>query len=203
VKDGLLRGLDRIASVRAAIAHDALVKKMPPVEVVGEIWAAVDKDKIMDGCATVLHLKGSGVIGARLPAPTALAPEELLRRILVHEFAHCFERVERTVEALHRGERVVSDHFDVFSASEDADRLGNPADWFGEQDVRALALQGDAELEALTPLANQLVPYLPIVRPNFRYQARVEVPQAFVSRATELLRRRTGNTEADAGDPHS
>jgi hypothetical protein len=104
VRTEIMRGVEKVRRIRSEIAIDALVKAMPPVEIADEIWVLPDRSGAINGRAGVVRLGQDTWFGVHLPAPTALCSDrDLLRAILVHEFAHCFFQVKAAIDAADAG----------------------------------------------------------------------------------------------------
>src|SRR5580693_7214338 len=69
----LVKGVERIASIRAEIAHTAKVATMPAVEIVPYIWTR--ERVLICGRVTALRHAGGAHFGVQIPAPTALCTD--------------------------------------------------------------------------------------------------------------------------------
>jgi hypothetical protein len=100
----LLKGVERVASIRAEIASTARVATMPPVEVVPYIWTR--ERALICGRVTALRQGDGTYFGVQLPAPTALCTDyAAVRALLVHEFAHWFYIATRVVNGHESGKK--------------------------------------------------------------------------------------------------
>src|SRR6185503_16752632 len=100
----LMKGVERVASIRAEIASSAKVATMPPVEVVPYIWAR--ERVLICGRVTALRQRSGAYFGVQIPAPTALFTDHAaVRALLVHEFAHWFYIATRVVNGSESGEK--------------------------------------------------------------------------------------------------
>jgi len=195
LKTDLLGALDRIAQIREHVARCAKVQPMPPVEVVGQIW--VTDNGIIDGTTTPLRFQKMVVFGARVPVLTAMCTEEtVVRKVLVHEFLHCFYYTVKITEAVSRGDRKVGETgtgHNAFDASDDASRLENPADWVGDDDVHSFALHNDAALDMISHRYDELKPHFPALVPDLRFRVeKCSVAESTSDHAKALIRRRGG-----------
>src|SRR5260370_34064976 len=100
----LVKGVERVASIRAEIAHAAKIATMPPVEVVPYIWTR--ERVLICGRVTALRQGDGAYFGVQIPAPTALCTDRAaVRALLVHEFAHWFYIATRVVNGSESGEK--------------------------------------------------------------------------------------------------
>jgi hypothetical protein len=161
----LLKGVERIASIRAEIGSTAKVATMPPVEIVPYIWT---RDRaLICGRVTALRQGDGAFFGVQLPAPTALCTDRAaVRALLVHEFAHWFyiasrafngsESVENTGGTLDlRKERLT-----------ETDTQINAGDWFGEEDARGFIQHGDLSTRGISRQAIGLESHFYVVSPR-------------------------------------
>jgi len=190
LKRDLLAGLERIADLRRDIAIHAKIQTMPPVEIVSEIWAT-DTGTI-DGRAGIVRYQGTMTLGAQLPALTAMcADERAVRRILVHEFSHCFHNALIAVDTASRGGQVVElPEYDPFNANEDAMRLGTPGDWFGDDDVASMALHDDAGLSSVQKRFIELRPFFHVLVPALKFRESIVIETEMRAHAEKLIARR-------------
>lgn len=174
-----MRGVEKVRRIRSEIAIDALVKAMPPVEIADEIWVLPDRSGAINGRAGVVRLGQDTWFGVHLPAPTALCSDrDLLRAILVHEFAHCFFQVKAAIDAADAGSDSANlpRTTDVFSdrAHEDA-LLVDPHEWFSKADADAFVTWDDSRFDgsggaALEKALLSLADYLPVLTPPMKYK---------------------------------
>jgi hypothetical protein len=166
VRESLLLGMERIAAIRLAIAKSAKVRSMPPIEIVPEVWS--DGQGLISGRTQMLALRKAMFVGVQLPATTAACLDRTaVRRVLVHEFSHCFYYQMRAVEDQVTGvtSSDIAEGFDVFNADDDA-RLMVPAnEWFGRADAKAVALHHDPRLQRFEKYMVALAPVLPVLVP--------------------------------------
>ena len=157
----LREGLERIASLRDQIGAAAAVTSMPPVQVVPELW--YDDERCCDGCAGPLIVHGNRVFGCTLPAQTAtLEDEDILRRVMVHEFCHCFWWSADEVNARDAGVTTTdTSGLDQTSDSDDRSQMVDPGDWFGAVDANRMIYQGSPENQRIQDNLRGLIGYLP------------------------------------------
>jgi hypothetical protein len=151
--------IPRLQRLRAAIESDAKLS-MPPIQV--QPWGWIVPGRKNDTVFAVANplLVGDGCYrwSALFPCSTLFAIDEdaLLRRVLCHEFAHCFWYIQKCVREIKDGlwdyYRPVSDSL-IESLDDQAARdhleLIIPSDWFGADDARQfLGEYGDPELDA-------------------------------------------------------
>ena len=161
LRSRLLEGLERTASVRDQIGAAAAVSSMPPVQVVPELW--YDDERCCDGCAGPLIVNGNRVFGCTLPAQTAtLEDEELLRRVMVHEFCHCFWWSADEVNAKDAGVTTIdTSGLDQKSDSDDRFQMVDPGDWFGAEDANRMIYQDSPETQRIQDNLSGLIGCLP------------------------------------------
>lgn len=139
-------GVERIRSVRGAIAADAWVKQMPPVTIYPAVWTP-------DGVGTVPALsgawhsgRGEREIGVLVGiGPAVCTDGSIVRKLLVHEFAHCFFIATKIVDHLDLGVPL-----DLRGDPMDEDReratMVTPSEWFGHADAAAIIRWDDSAL---------------------------------------------------------
>ncbi len=161
----LLKGLERVASIRTEIANAAKVATMPPVEVVPYIWT---RDRaLICGRVTTLRQGDSAYFGVQLPAPTALCTDRAaVRALLVHEFAHWFYIATRVVN----GSEFGSDASGILDLRNEglteADTQIDAREWFGEEDARDFIQHGDAITSVISRQAIGLEAYFYVASPR-------------------------------------
>ena len=188
IKRTLSDAAKNIVTIREAIAADAQVHSMPPVEIVAEHWA--HGNSFISGRMTPLERGTAWEIGVQLPASTAVHYDPtLIRSILVHEFAHCFFLMQKCVRD---GES--RDSHNVFDDSADRARMADPRDWFGAEDVERFCYHDDPALDELEQNSMDLAGLLPLVDPDLRYSVKgtLHYPTDVRDRIEELLRREQG-----------
>jgi len=161
LKSRFLEGLERIAALRDQIGAAAAVSSMPPIEVIPELW--YDDHRCFDGCARPLIANGTRVFGCTLPAQTAtLEDEGLLRRIMVHEFCHCFWWLADEVNAMDTGGTPTdTSGLDQNSDSDDRFQMVDPRDWFGVDDAGSMIYSGSPETQLIEDNLIGLIGRLP------------------------------------------
>jgi hypothetical protein len=161
----LLKGVDRVASIRAEIAQTAKVATMPPVEVVPYIWT---RDRVMIcGRVTALRRGDRAYFGVQIPAPTALCTDhEAVRALLVHEFAHWFYIATRVVNGSEDRDKE-GGILDLRSEGlTESDTQINARDWFGEEDTRRFIQHGDSTTLSISRQAIGLEQLFYVVSPR-------------------------------------
>jgi hypothetical protein len=161
LKARFLAGLERIATLRDQIGAAAAVSSMPPVQVVPELW--YDDDRCFDGCAGPLTVNGNTVFGCTLPAQTAMLEDEgVLRRVIVHEFCHCFWWLTDEVNAMDSsGTTIDTSGLDQNSDSDDRYQMVDPGDWFGAEDASRMIYSGSPETQRIQDNLMGLIGSLP------------------------------------------
>lgn len=142
------KGIARLTQIREAISVDADLL-MPPIRIAPYCWNSPHTGHIVYGCAHPVSVgQGYFMYGALFPAATLICVEDdsLLRRILCHEYCHCFYRYIVLFEAIQNGKESIS--FEERFAGgtpkarfenivmDDKDMLANPAAWFGVGDAQ-------------------------------------------------------------------
>ena len=161
LKSRFLDGLERIATLRDQIGAAAAVSSMPPVQVVPELW--YDDDRCFDGCAGPLTVNGNTVFGCTLPAQTAMLEDEgVLRRVMVHEFCHCFWWLTDEVNAMDSGGTTIdTSGLDQNSDSDDRYQMVDPKDWFGVEDASRMIYSVSPETQRIQDNLMGLIGSLP------------------------------------------
>lgn len=161
----LVKGVERIASLRAEIARTAKVATMPPVEVVPYIWTR--ERVLICGRVTALRPGDGAYFGVQIPAPTALCSDDAaVRAILVHEFAHWFYIATRVVNGAESGAQEGSTLDLRHEGLADSDTQINAHDWFGEDDARQFIQHGDAATRSISSQAAGLNEHFYVVTPR-------------------------------------
>jgi hypothetical protein len=161
----LLKGVERVASIRAEIAQTAKVATMPPIEVVPYIWT---RDRVLVcGRVTALRRGDSAYFGVQIPAPTALCTDrEAVRALLVHEFAHWFYIATRALNGSETGDKedgVLDLRNEGLTESE---TQINAQDWFGEEDARRFIQHGDSTTRSISSQTAGLEEHFYVVSPR-------------------------------------
>jgi len=156
-----LEGLERIATLRDKIGAAAAVSSMPPIQVIPELW--YDHERCFDACAGPLVVDGTTMFGCIFPAQTAtLEDEAVLRRVMVHEFCHCFWWLTDEVNALDSGGTTIdTSGLDQRSDSDDRYQMVDPKDWFGVEDARRMIYSGSPETRQIQDNLMGLIGRLP------------------------------------------
>jgi hypothetical protein len=161
----LLKGVERVASIRADIANTARVATMPPVEVVPYIWTC--ERALICGRVTTLRNGDGTYFGVQLPAPTALCTDyAAVRALLVHEFAHWFYIATRVVNGHESGKKEGGTLDLRGEGLTESDTQINARDWFGEEDARRFIQHGDSTTSAISSQAIGLETHFYVVTPR-------------------------------------
>jgi hypothetical protein len=161
----LLKGVERIASIRAEIASTARVATMPPVEVVPYIWTR--ERALICGRVTTLRRGEGTYFGIQLPAPTALCTDHAaVRALLVHEFAHWFYIATRVVNDSESGNKEGGTLDLRNEGLTESNTQINARDWFGEEDARRFIQHGDSTTSAISSQAIGLETHFYVVTPR-------------------------------------
>ena len=154
-------GLERIATIRDQIGAAAAISSMPPIQVIPELW--YDNDRCFDGCAGPLIVNGKTVFGCTLPAQTAtLEDAGVLRRVIVHEYCHCFWWLADEVNAMDSGRTTIdTSGLDQNSDSDDRFQMVDPKDWFGGEDASRMIYSGSPETQRIQDNLMGLIGSLP------------------------------------------
>ena len=166
LKTELLEGLERVARVRAAIAATAKVPELPPVEVHAELWGDVVDDVMIvnHGRSILLRWRNNNLYhGVALPACAAtIEDESVLRRVLVHEFCHCFWSQQEMVRT-GGWDALLDPNHDPHDDAADRRRLVLPGDWLGENDGGEVIHHNDPQLDVVNEEFVVLRARLPLV----------------------------------------
>ena len=145
-------GLPRLRRIREAVAADAGLP-MPPVRVEPWGWVSPLQDTVLFAKASLIAVRDNRAQwGAIFPASTlfVVTDDALLRRLLCHEFAHCFWFIAQALTDLTAHDsRWKSDHdlppeeLLAKQIARDRDELIDPAAWFGEWDARNFLVDTD------------------------------------------------------------
>ena len=161
----LVKGVERVASIRAEIAHSAKVATMPAVEVVPYIWT--HRRVLICGRVTALRQGDGAYFGVQIPAPTALCTDrEAVRALLVHEFAHWFYIATRVVNGSESGDKAAGILDLRKEGLTESDTQINVYDWFGEEDARRFIQHGDATTRSISSQAAGLEEHFYVVSPR-------------------------------------
>jgi hypothetical protein len=186
IRRAVNKAIDRVRALRAEILSAARVAELPPVFVLDHAWAFPGKPPdvvggaaIVHGASTIVEIDGEYEYGVQLPAPVIIhSSQDLLRGMLLHEFAHCFFSMREILKAFDRGETHIKERLDdpsqLFNREWDSARLDPPALWFSERDVGAFLYQHDAMLGPCSDLIRSewIARKLPTIAPSLRYSIR-------------------------------
>jgi hypothetical protein len=183
IKAELTQGIARVERARSAIVSAATIPWMPRVVGFAQVWLRPDGEGSIDGQLGVERLGGVVQPCAKLPAQSIVCDEGVIRRLLVHEFAHCFDHADAGGE----GPVPLPQPDDPFDDHEhDESMLADPAQWFGEEDVRDFVRWNSEVAESIHRRLFELRLHacLPAVTPPMRIDGdvRLEFPQAVAER---------------------
>ena len=161
----LVKGVERVASIRAEIAQAAKVATMPAVEIVPYIWTR--ERVLICGRVTSLRQGDRSYFGVQIPAPTALCTDRAaVRALLVHEFAHWFYIATRALNGS-ESEDQESGILDLRNEGlTESDMQIDAQDWFGEEDARAFIQHGDPATRSISSQSAGLEKYFYVVSPR-------------------------------------
>src|SRR4051812_28024248 len=161
----LVKAVERVASIRAAIASTAKVATMPAVEIVPYIWT---QDRaLICGRVTALRQSDGAFFGVQIPAPTALCTDRAaVRALLVHEFAHWFYIATRAVNGSDAGEKERGILDLRNEGLTESDTQIDAHDWFGEEDAARFIQHGDAATRSISAQAAGLDAHFYVVSPT-------------------------------------
>lgn len=130
--------IELLKELRLLISTDAQLP-MPPIRVEPYGWIGPGNEGPIFGLAKAFAFKEGPQWGVLMPASTLFVMDDqnLLRRILCHEFAHCLWSIGRVLRAIANGEARIEDPEIGFEevVRSDKDKLVNPIQWFGDWDV--------------------------------------------------------------------
>lgn len=185
MQHAVCEAVERVRRVRSEILSRAKVSELPPVVVLDHAWAfpgtppdIVSKAGIVHGASSVFEVDGDFEFGVTLPAPVVMhSSDDLLRGVLLHEFAHCFFSMREVLASFDRGDFNLKfappDASKFFDREWDSARLDPPALWFSDEDVAAFIHQHDAMLGPCSDLIRRewIARKHPTVIPQLRYSA--------------------------------
>jgi len=161
----LVKGVERVASIRTEIALTAKVATMPPVEVVPYIWTR--ERVLICGRVTALRQSDGAYFGVQIPAPTALCTDHAaVRALLVHEFAHWFYIATRVVNGSESREKEGGTLDLRNEGLVESDTQINARDWFGEEDARRFIQHGDSTTRSISSQVVGLEEHFYVVSPR-------------------------------------
>jgi hypothetical protein len=201
-------GLNRLREVWLSIATDAALF-MPPIRLEPYAWVNKRTGDVFFGRMGPVDMDGNGncYFGVHLPAATMLVLDvPMLRKILVHEFNHCFwHSVTAYLEAIGESERssIIEEHpklsYDEeieLLRREDTQSHVDPSAWFSQRDASEfLWYDSPAGVMALEPFSRivfrKWVDHgFPVkkIEPTFNMSG-ATIPQAHTDRIEKLKRR--------------
>jgi hypothetical protein len=199
------KGLTRLRRVRLAISKDADLQ-MPPIRVHPVGWRTAEA-VIFARAKPIPFDDGQYRWGAEFPASTLLCvqSDEVLHRILCHEYAHCFWFICAMLNAKTEGKSKLITSIDTahgFEREEQSDNehLADPSPWFGKWDVEHFMGDYDNLAEASELFAERWVgAHLPTITPDRDTKVQsVTIPDEVWDRAMKLIQVRPDLTVDDA-----
>jgi len=137
-------GLTRLRQAHQNISMAANLL-MPPIHVVPYGWLTPNWQGIIYAHSGPLLVDDGHEIGVLMPVTTPVFVEDdiLLRRILVHEFSHCFYLIEQVLLTIASGKTVFSVDVPDLDAQERIEYIMNaekrtrvnPYEWFSKEDA--------------------------------------------------------------------
>ncbi len=194
IRIALNEGLARIERVRAELAATSKIGVMPAVLCVPEVWLKPDGDGSIDGMSGPIRNGARSVVAATLPAQTIVSDDDVVRRVLVHEFAHAFDLITRIVNHLDAGATgpvslPTGDADDYEDQEHDDSVLADPADWFSDEDVgRFVHWHSDiGERIHVRMLELGLQEFLPVRTPDRRFKTdQISIALPIIERVRKL-----------------
>jgi hypothetical protein len=177
MRKALLARTRDVERLRELIAKAAKVSWMPPVTVLDSILAT--DAATVEGYVDLIPVGSFNFFGTVLAAQAVLCTDDaMLRSILVHEFAHCFDRIQRLCDHLDSGSNDPVYLPGGTDEAEEESALVDPAEWFGDHDAEAFVRWGDLGAPIHQRLLEQqLGRHLKIVRvePDIPFEAELSV----------------------------
>ena len=132
-------GIARLVRIRDAISKDANLP-MPPIRIEPYGWESPGRDGPIYGACSPIADKINIRWGVKIPVSNLVVinNDSILRRVLCHEFAHCFYMIIQTIQKPQSCDsQEESSNFDAFERQllKDSEELIEPGDWFGEWDA--------------------------------------------------------------------
>lgn len=187
--------IPHLKRIHQSISNAALLP-MPPVEIVPTGWVPPGNEGMIYGRSNLIQVGDSHQVGAQIPAATLLFVNDLLlRRILVHEFTHCFWYYEQLVLNLTRGSKGViesigdlsiEEQFDKLESGEEEKHKVNPFEWFSDRDAKEFLEWDNSVLNLSTLLFQEhwVKDGLPIEIPDLKinFHGRFAIPEEEIIR---------------------
>jgi hypothetical protein len=182
-------GLKRLIQLHNSIANDAQLP-MPTIHVIPIGWCFPENGGVVYGMAIPIPVMDLYQWGTVVPASTLVIVDDdtVLRRILCHEFAHCFWYITRILRERKNGEWISIESgkgqttTDLLNdqLAKDKKELVDPVQWFGEWDAEHFLPEGGEPLANATKLFAQrwILPGLPITSPSMKlyFKGTLEIP---------------------------
>jgi len=187
--------LELLRDLRRDIAGSAAVGAMPPIVIDPAGWDPRTIGGFVWARASMMSIEERTVFSCEIPASTlyCVRDEELLRAIVVHEFAHAMFFQQYAVDTSDAGApSIVLSGENPNDPDEDRRTLVDPALWFSPRDTAGFVFHNDARFEpAMSIFAEEWYRAdLPIVPTNLDWpneHARVAIAACVLEHA-RLLR---------------
>jgi hypothetical protein len=154
-------GIGRLTRLRELISKEAGLP-MPHIRIVPWGWWHPGMDGVIYGMVRPIRWNNYLVWAVIIPASTPVIVDNdiMLRRLICHEFAHCFWYITKAIREQKKGVFELHEHLGESSLPDiidrivdiDKERLVEPADWFGEWDVKHFLPEGEQALNRPTNL---------------------------------------------------
>lgn len=179
-------GLARLARVREMIAADANLP-MLPIRIVPFGWMNPERNGVIFGQANIIQMKRCFQWGVIVPASTLVIvdDDDILRRIVCHEFAHCLWYIAQVIREMKNGKWTSIESADHLTQKQlfdeqvkkDKNELVDPNRWFGEWDVKHFLPEGRGALDEATKLFAErwFKLELPIQVPDMKFDFKVKM----------------------------
>jgi len=191
IQECIEAGIHIIRRLRASIRAAARVRCMPPVVIDPAVWQPRGSTIVVHGASQLCPDTNGGVtMVTLLGAGVALCrDEDLVRAVLVHEFAHCFQTATVVINHLDHGEGLRALAGESLDPAREHRSLANPADWFGDSDQELLRW-GDERMASLTDGVRSLVlgRRLPLTEPPLTLRGTWIVPPEWAEHIRTLRR---------------
>ncbi len=185
-------GAARIGELRAAIANEARIQQMPPVSIDPAIWTPGDGASVHAASGVWPSINGGHEIMVLAAASMAICRDPAqVRKLLAHEFAHCFTLATKIVNHLDLGGELILTG-DPRDESREAELLAEAPNWLGAADADLIRWDEpqfaaiDAEMVALADARQLPVSAPPPGTPMSRASLSRLVPAEWAARVRSL-----------------
>lgn len=203
----ILDGVERITEIHAGLAEALQVTSLPPVVVHDALWWEPGVTIIVSGRAGPIPIAPpASVFGVELPVHVALSDAANgIRRVLLHEFGHCFFHDALIIDTADAGRTVIDGgrgpRQNVYT-DEAGDRaaLVDPAEWFIGDAVTDFPYWGDAGIQGLADSVGQWIGMFRADPPVVGYTVhQFAIPDDIVTHVHRLRERRQGKPSSPPG----